>query len=523
MYYLMNKDERLASFMLKDNRVYELYPETEDLPYGFVEDPTKYLNSRKATAHNNHLKALMQRLGCERLDGFLRITHALGLNDTIWVMSDNERLRWRNVSLYRNPFNQVIEQLAFEGYGLPENLTGSASPSLTTDGMFPKCFRREGDGIFLYKRGSEGADNSGKESYSEALASEIVNIIAPNSVSYDLTYLHDRPASRCSLFTSEDMGYVPVRDLLNTEEKSFQDIFDYFKELGSEQAFREMMVADAIILNEDRHYGNFGVLLDNNSFEPVTMAPLFDENISLATYIKDDEFGDNIRINELRSKQGDDFVANAAKFMTPDIRDRVEVLHDFHFTFRGDDFFTEERVDTLENIVHTMADAVCLNKTTMLSAFPSEVLAREQDTVAELHSKKEALLPVAEKICDSLSEYEVNGFYASMIEDSTMLAIEVESETGDFVRRYDFMSGVISDSDMMGHAIKAVPDRYKDILWKMDVSVSKVDVQDIFGLKEKVDVVRNKRVAELEDRNMPILENERRMLQIDSEDLKPKM
>lgn len=481
MFYLMNKDQRLASFNVEQNAVTDIHLETEHLPYGFAQDPAKFLNGRKATSHNSHLKVLMQRLGCDSLDDFLRITHALGLNDTIWVTSDQERLRWRNVSLYRNPFNQVVEQLAFKGYGLPENLIASASPSLTADGSFAKCFRREVDGIFIYKRGSDGAANSGKESYSEVLASEIVNIIAPQSVPYEFTYLHDRPVSRCKLFTSEQFGYVPVRDLLNTRDMTFSEIFDYFRELGSEQAFREMMVADAIILNEDRHYGNFGVLMDNDTFAPVRMAPLFDENISLGTYIMDDEFAGNLKINELRSKQGDDFLKNAAQYLTPGIRDRVESLIDFHFTFRGDAFFTEKRVEILEKVVRTMAEAVLLGKTEIFAAFPAEEIARERDAAAKLLEKKKSLLPLAEKICDVLSVFEDRGFYTNMIEDSTMLAVECESVDGDFIRRYDLMAGKVTDTDMMGREIGSVPEKYAAALAEMDAEISKIDSDDILG------------------------------------------
>ena len=132
MYHLMNKDEKIASFNITpDNGISDLITLSENMPYGFTKNPALFLESRGATSHNRHLKRIMNSLGCDSLLGFVKITHALSLNDTIWVTSDEESLKWRNVSLYRNPFNDVLEQLAFEGYGLPENLSGSGSPSLT--------------------------------------------------------------------------------------------------------------------------------------------------------------------------------------------------------------------------------------------------------------------------------------------------------------------------------------------------------------------------------------------------------
>jgi hypothetical protein len=45
-----------------------------------------------------------------------------------------------------------------------------------------------------------------------------------------------------------------------------------------------MLVFDAVIYNEDRHFGNFGILRDNRTGEILAPAPLFDHGISLFNY-----------------------------------------------------------------------------------------------------------------------------------------------------------------------------------------------------------------------------------------------
>ncbi len=45
-----------------------------------------------------------------------------------------------------------------------------------------------------------------------------------------------------------------------------------------------MLVFDALIYNEDRHFGNFGVLRDNHTGEIVAPAPIFDNGLSLLCY-----------------------------------------------------------------------------------------------------------------------------------------------------------------------------------------------------------------------------------------------
>lgn len=42
-----------------------------------------------------------------------------------------------------------------------------------------------------------------------------------------------------------------------------------------------MIVFDSLICNTDRHYGNFGLLVDNKTNKPIRFAPLFDNGQSL--------------------------------------------------------------------------------------------------------------------------------------------------------------------------------------------------------------------------------------------------
>ena len=45
-----------------------------------------------------------------------------------------------------------------------------------------------------------------------------------------------------------------------------------------------MLVFDALIYNEDRHYGNFGVLVDSRTCKILGAAPIFDNGMSLFNY-----------------------------------------------------------------------------------------------------------------------------------------------------------------------------------------------------------------------------------------------
>ena len=60
----------------------------------------------------------------------------------------------------------------------------------------------------------------------------------------------------------------------------------YYESLGPEftAALREMLVFDAVICNVDRHFGNFGVMVDNRTNTVVSPAPLFDHGNSLFNF-----------------------------------------------------------------------------------------------------------------------------------------------------------------------------------------------------------------------------------------------
>ena len=45
-----------------------------------------------------------------------------------------------------------------------------------------------------------------------------------------------------------------------------------------------MMIFDALIYNTDRHYGNFGMLVDTKTNKPVALAPIFDNGLGLFPY-----------------------------------------------------------------------------------------------------------------------------------------------------------------------------------------------------------------------------------------------
>ena len=378
MFFLMNKDKKVASFEAKEGFLdtrYEIVNKYDDLQKtisGFSSDTNvsvpigfksieSWIEDRKASKHNEYLRKLMSFYGCDKTEGFIKITHAASLNDSFWVKDENENVNWKDINFYTNEYNETISKLAFEGLGLYGAQLSSTIPEMSTNGSFRKCWKRENGDIFLYKAGQTGARNVGLEPYCEVMASEISQKLCAG-ITYDLTKIHGEVASKCKLFTDEDTGYVPISrlgiDISNTDK-----ILEFYERIGSEESFRRMLVLDGIIFNVDRHAGNYGVLVNNDTQEILTMAPVFDLNLALLPYVEKEEFssiGD--KLLEYGPRIGQDFTETAQKALTSSIRSDLVSLKGFRFSFRGDDKFPEERVKAIEGIINKQIEAILCNQ-----------------------------------------------------------------------------------------------------------------------------------------------------------------
>lgn len=102
-YILMNKDESWASFSCVQDEfgrgsavLNEWY--TDLRPLG-LQSLTAWLEKRKAPKHRKHIEPLLERYGCVGLEGFLRVTHALSLNDTF-----GSKMRPKRSAVTRFPY-----------------------------------------------------------------------------------------------------------------------------------------------------------------------------------------------------------------------------------------------------------------------------------------------------------------------------------------------------------------------------------------------------------------------------------
>ena len=327
------------------------------LPYALKiteSDLIVWLNQRFIPKNRRFVESILEALvvtGEQRIISLLKITLGLSLNDDYWVVSYDSDYKWDNYNLYDNEFSETLSLIAFTGHG--SKIRGVvSSPEATTNGMLRKCWRRIDGKVYLYKGGTDGYANAGNEPYSEYYAYQIADIMGLNAVKYNLKKWKGILCSTCELFTSKDTAFIPaykvygdtpVVDILKMETGTVRD------------KLIDMMVFDAIVVNEDRHFNNFGFLRNNSTGELTDVAPIFDNGVSLLTYAMDNDL-ENVH-NYLAGKQMTFAFMGATQlniikpYMTHRHKDIVRKLIGFEFTKHSQYNLSAKRLKILTKIV----------------------------------------------------------------------------------------------------------------------------------------------------------------------------
>ena len=305
-------------------------------------DPTedhisKWLQRRTIPKNRAFVRTFLAKCGLStnRPMSIISVSKGLSLNDSYWVVNEDFEGSFEQYNLYENRFSQILAYIAFTGYGSSIRSSLMSSPEFTTNGMLPKCWRRISGKIVLYKGGTSGASKAGNEPYSEFYASQVAQAMGINAISYGLSKWKGILCSTCELFTSMETAYIPVGRVVT--KGGMKAVQEYYHSLGPdfEKAFRDMLVFDAVICNTDRHFGNFGLLINSKTNQISGPAPLFDHGNSLFNYagkeFMKDEAALDAYIKTLQPCVYDDFIGTAASYMNDENREQLRHLLTFKF------------------------------------------------------------------------------------------------------------------------------------------------------------------------------------------------
>lgn len=321
----------------------------------------KWLKQRTIPKNRAYVNSFLSKCGLHinRPMNIIRVSKGLSLNDCYWVVEEGFNGTFEKYNLYDNRFSQLLALIAFTGYGSSVRTSLVSCPEFTTNGMLPKCWRRVNGTIRLYKGGTSGASNTGCEPYSEYYAAQIAEVMGINSVSYNLSKWKGELCSVCDLFTSKDYSYLPIGRMVTVG--GMEAVREYYQSLGKEyiDALNTMLVFDAVIFNTDRHFGNFGFMVNNKTNKITASAPLFDHGNAPFNYAGRDDLENFAALEAyaatLMPCTYDDFTGTAKKALTPELREGLRHLLDFKFKKHPRYNLPDKRLKLLEQFVQKQA------------------------------------------------------------------------------------------------------------------------------------------------------------------------
>ena len=244
--------------------------------------------SRLLTLDRKYAKEILGSIGAkqavtDRDRAMIAISyHALSLTDVYWVKPDHENVRFSDLSLYRHSLSGAFTDVSLRGKALTaqnaELVTQSdVAGDVGTQGVAPKAWIRENDTFWLLKDGEK------RDVEAELLASRIARCFDVESVLYEPSRFEGVDVSKSRIITSEEKSLVPMEavDVYCTNHDLDRDVFVLKKDA---YAYYMMNLLDYLVGNTDRHWGNWGFLVDNRTNRLEKLHPLMDFNKAFLAY-----------------------------------------------------------------------------------------------------------------------------------------------------------------------------------------------------------------------------------------------
>lgn len=195
----------------------------------------------------------------------------------------------------------------------------------------------------------------GNEPYSELYAYEIGSALGMNVVPYRISKWKKQLCSVCELFTSKDIAFVPIGRIV--KNGGMRAVREYYENLGAEfvDALNDMIVFDALIYNTDRHFGNFGVLVNSKTNKIIAPAPLFDHGNSLFNFAGEENWADEKLLKEyaktLQPCVYEDYIEEARKVIDSRLKEKLRKMLTYNLNKSGTYNYSSDRLRLISKMI----------------------------------------------------------------------------------------------------------------------------------------------------------------------------
>lgn len=203
--------------------------------------------------------------------------HCLSLMDIYWTRAEGEQISFEEINLYENHLEKAFIDVSLRGKQLTIQNSHLIADDLATHGCFPKAWVRKENAFWLMKDGGIQAVEN------ELLASKICRCFNVNQVFYEEDYYDGQKVSVSRIVTSPEVSIVPMESFEIYAQNHGIDRMEYILKLD-QYSYYMMNILDYLIGNTDRHWGNWGLLVDNRTNMPIRLYDLMDFNRAFQSY-----------------------------------------------------------------------------------------------------------------------------------------------------------------------------------------------------------------------------------------------
>lgn len=246
---------------------------------------TDWFKGRGIPSWRDDLDLLLAKLNITSSFELLDKAFGLSLSDQYWVKPTDSNIQYKDINFFEHDFEDSEFTNATFGNELDSSIKISLiSPNNTTDGRLKKTWVIENGKRYLLKGGFK---NEVMQPFNEVLASMICERLGFDHVCYTLDVVNDKVVSKCECFINTDTELIPAHQILQgliEKENAYEEYIKILEDKGINnvrEKLENMFILDYLILNEDRHLNNFGIIRDVNTLKWIDIAPIFDNGQSL--------------------------------------------------------------------------------------------------------------------------------------------------------------------------------------------------------------------------------------------------
>ena len=254
---------------------------------------SEWFKRRGIPAWRDDLDLLLAKLDVSSPEELLDKAFGLSLSDQYWVKPVDSNILYEDINFFEHDFEDSDFTNATFSNGFDSSTKISLiSPNNTTDGRLKKTWIIQNNKRYLLKGAYK---NEVMQPFYEVLASMICKRLGFEHVTYTLDVVSDKVVSKCECFIDTNTELIPAQQVLaycDKKENAYEEYIRILEEKGINNVRRNlenMFILDYLILNEDRHLNNFGIIRDVDTLKWVSMAPIFDNEQSLNILDYNDE------------------------------------------------------------------------------------------------------------------------------------------------------------------------------------------------------------------------------------------